>query len=185
MNLPRFLRPDEWSIEDHSRGWNLRCMPWRPPVGPRAVFAILLIWIVANLIHQYLRGPSNPVVFWLVAVPLVVLQQVLLYFACWNPNRHITAEDGRVACPAGTFPEGCLGSLRLSRSRHGRNRSRLVFTGTRIADVELIDEPGLPDAVASQLLQELLKRVEHAVDRSSAEHCEPPDAMASRASSRE
>ena len=191
MNLPRFLSPDEWSIEDHPRGWDLRCMPWIGPVGPRgalAIFAVLGIVVVlttAVLIGNHLRGPPIPILLWLFVVMLVLLKQLLLYFACWNPNRHITARDGRVACLAGTFPEGCLGSLRLSRSRHGRNRSRLVFTGTRIADVELIDEPGLPDAVASQLLQELLKRVEHAVDRSSAEHCEPPDAMASRASSRE
>ena len=184
MNLPRFLRPDEWSIEDHSRGWNLRCMPWRPPVGPRAVFAILLIWIVANLIHQYLRGPSNPVVFWLVAVPLVVLQQVLLYFACWNPNRQIAATDDRVTCLAGTFPVECLRSLRLSRSRHERNRSRLVFTGTRVPEVELIGEPGLPHGVASQLMQEILDRVAAAHVRASAESCEPDDAMDSRSSLR-
>ena len=98
----------------------------------------------------------------------------------WNPNRHITARDGRVICLAGTFPEGCLGSLRLSRSSYGRNRSRLVFTGKRIADVEFIDEPGLPDAVACQLLQELLKRVEHAGPLATAEPCELLDAMGLR-----
>ena len=43
----------------------------------------------------------------------------------------------------------------------------------------------IDDSRRVEVLQELLKRVEHAVDRSSAEHCEPPDAMASRASSRE
>jgi len=162
VNLRRFLRPDEWSIEDHPRGWNLRCMPWRPPVGPRVVFVIFLVWIVANLIQQYFRGPPSPVVFWLVAVPLVVLQQVLLYFTCWNPDRQITARDDRITCLAGTFPVECLRSLRLSRSRRERNRSRLVFTGTRVPEVEFIGEPGLPDEVASKLTQEILDRVESA-----------------------
>jgi len=184
VKLPRFLGPDEWSIEDHPHGWDLRCMPWRPPVGPRAVFAILLIWIVANLIQQYFRGPPNPVVFWLVAVPLVVLQQTLLYFVCWNPNRQIATRAGRVTCLAGTFPIGCLESLRLSRSRRDRNRSRLVFTGTRVPEVELIGEPGLPDEVASKLTQEILDRVESAPVRASAESWEPDEAMASRSSLR-
>lgn len=31
-----------------------------------------------------------------------------------------------------------------------------MFTGTRVPEVELIGEPGMPDAVASQLLEELL-----------------------------
>jgi len=184
VKLIHILGPDEWSIEDHPHGWDLRCMPWRPPVGPRAVFAILLIWIVANLIQQYFRGPPNPVVFWLVAVPLVVLQQALLYFACWNPNRQIATRDGRVTCLAGTFPVGCLESLRLSRSRRDRNRSRLVFTGTRVPEVELIGEPGLPDEVASKLTQEILDRVESAPVRASAESWEPDEAMASRSSLR-
>ena len=184
MKLIHILGPDEWSIEDHPHGWDLRCMPWRPPVGPRAVFAILLIWIVANLIQQYFRGPPNPVVFWLVAVPLVVLQQALLYFACWNPNRQIATRDGRVTCLAGTFPVGCLESLRLSRSRRDRNRSRLVFTGTRVPEVELIGEPGLPDEAARQLTQEILGRVESALAGSSAESCGPDEAMDSRSSLR-
>ena len=55
-----------------------------------------------------------------------------------------------------------------------------MFTGKRIADVEFIDEPGLPDAVACQLLQELLKRVEHAGPLATAEPCELLDAMGLR-----
>ena len=35
-----------------------------------------------------------------------------------------------------------------------------MFTGTRVAEVELIGEPGLPDAVAESLLHDLLTRVE-------------------------
>ena len=44
----------------------------------------------------------------------------------------------------------------------GIERSRLVFTGTRVPEAELIGEPGMPDAVASRLLEELLGRVEPA-----------------------
>jgi hypothetical protein len=143
-------------------------MPWIGPVGPRgalAIFAgleIVVVWTVAVSIGNHLRGPPIPILLWLFVGMLVLLKQLLLYFACWNPNRHITARDGRVACLAGTFPEGCLGSLRLSRSRRERNRSRLVFTGTRVPEVEFIGEPGLPDEVASKLTQEILDRVESA-----------------------
>ena len=182
MKLPHFLRPDEWSIEDHPHGWDVRCMPWSPAVGPRAVLAVFLEMNAANLIWQYFRGPAIPVAVWLVAALLMMLFQVLLYFACWNPNRQISARDGRVTCLAGTFPVGCLASLRLSRSRRDRNRSRLVFTGTRVPEVELIGEPGLPDEAARQLTQEILGRVESVLAGSSAESCEPDDAMDSRSS---
>lgn len=184
MELPRFLRPDEWSIEDHPHGWDLRCMPWPLSVGPRALLAVYLELSAVWLIWQYFRGPPIPVANWLVGALFVMLYQVLLYFACWNPNRQISARDGRVTCLAGTFPVGCLGSLRLSRSRRDRNRSRLVFTGTRVPEVELIGEPGLPDEAARQLTKEILGRVESALAGSSAESCEPDDAMDSRSSLR-
>lgn len=177
MKLPDFLNPDEWSIEDHPRGWDLRCMPWTLPVGPRAVLAVFLVLHAVSLIKQYARGPVIPVVVWLVAGLLMMLYQVLLYFACWNPSRRISARDGRVTCLAGTFPVGCLGSLRLGRSRRGRSRSRLVFTGTRVPEVELIGEPGLPDEAARQLTQEILGRVESVLAGSSVESCEPDDSM--------
>jgi hypothetical protein len=57
-----------------------------------------------------------------------------------------------------------------------------VFTGTRVPEVELIGEPGLPDEAARQLTQEILGRVESVLAGSSAESCEPDDAMDSRSS---
>jgi len=184
VRLPHFLRPDEWSIEDHPHGWDLRCVPWPLSVGPRALLAVHLELSAVWLIWQYFRGPPIPVANWLVGALFVMLYQVLLYFVCLNPNRQISARDGRVTCLAGTFPVGCLGSLRLSRSRRDRNRSRLVFTGTRVPEVELIGEPGLPDEAARQLTQEILDRVAAAHVRASAESCEPDDAMDSRSSRR-
>jgi len=139
--------------------------------------AIWLIW-------QYFRGPPIPVAVRLVGALVIMRPQVLGYFACRNPNRQISARNGRVTCLAGTFPVGCLGSLRLSRSRRDRNRSRLVFTGTRFPEVELIGEPGLPDEAARQLTQEILGRVESVLAGSSAESCEPDDAVDSRSSLR-
>ena len=53
--------------------------------------------------------------------------------------------------------------------------------GTQGAEAELIDEPGLPDAVASQLLQDLLNHAQHAFASATAEHRDPSDAMDSRA----
>jgi hypothetical protein len=53
--------------------------------------------------------------------------------------------------------------------------------GTQGAEAELIGEPGLPDAVAGQLLQELLKRAELAGHLASAEPYEPLDPMGSGA----
>lgn len=180
MKLPDSLGPDEWSIKDHSQGWDLRCMPWTLPVGPRALLAVFLALHAVSLIKQDARGPAIPVVVWLVAALLMMLHQVLLYFACWNPNRQISARDGRVTCLAGTFPVRCLGSLRLGRSRRDRDRSRLVFTGTRVPEVELIGEPGLPDEAARQLTQDILGRVESVLAGSSAESYEPDDSMDSR-----
>ena len=55
--------------------------------------------------------------------------------------------------------------------------------GTQGAEAELIGEPGLPDAVASQLLQDLLNRAQHAFASATAEHRDPSDAMDSRAGS--
>jgi len=156
-------------------------MPWIGPVGPRVLLAITAIWLTAYVIGSFLRLPPNSIWVCLFVVMLVLLKHLLLYFAGWNPNRHIRARDGRVTCLAGTFPEECLGSLRLSRSRQGRSRSRLVFTGTQVSAVELIGEPGLPDAVASQLLQELLKRAELAGHLASAAPNEPLDPMDSGA----
>lgn len=184
MKMPRLLRTDEWSIEDHPHGWDLLCMPWTLPVGPRALLAVFLGLHAASLIRQYFRGPAIPVAVWLVAGLLMMLYQLLLYFACWNPNRQISAIDGRFTCPAGIFPVGCLRSLRLGRSRRDCNRSRLVFMGTRVPEVELIGEPGLPHEAARHLTQEIMGRVEDTLARSSADPCEPDDAMASRPSLR-
>lgn len=180
MEPPRLLRPDEWSIEDHPSGWNVRCMPWIPTVGPRAILVIIMAWIVTDRVRMYLQSTPIPIVVWFVAIGLSLFVQVLLYFACWNPNRYISATDGCVTCLAGTFPQGLLRSLRLRRSRRSRTRSLLVFTGTHIPEVELIGEPGLPDASASRLLQELASRVEHAATHTYQRPCEPDDAMDSR-----
>jgi hypothetical protein len=54
-----------------------------------------------------------------------------------------------------------------------------VFTGTRVPEVELIGEPGLPDAVARQLLEELLGRVEPANAHATAGCHERSDGAAS------
>jgi hypothetical protein len=59
------------------------------------------------------------------------------------------------------------------------DRSRLVFTGSRVPEVELIGEPGLPDAVASQLLEELLGRVEPTGAHATAGRHERSDGAAS------
>lgn len=60
----------------------------------------------------------------------------------------------------------------------GIERSRLVFTGTRVPEAELIGEPGLPDAEASRLLEELLGRVEPAGSGAAAGRCERRDGAA-------
>ena len=62
-------------------------MPWIGPVGPRgvlAIFAVLEIVVVlttAVLIGNHLRSPPIPILLWLFVVMLVLLKQLLLYFA--------------------------------------------------------------------------------------------------------
>lgn len=166
----RPLRPEGWLIEDHSRGWDLRWMPWTCSVGPEALVAISAVWIIADGTRSYLRGnPDIPFSTCLFSYSLFLLTHLSLCIGCWHPARQITARDGLVTCLAGTFPERCLGSLRRIRAWGGRDRTKLVFTGTRIAEVELIDEPGLPDAVAESLLHDLLARVEHSTATASAD----------------
>jgi len=53
--------------------------------------------------------------------------------------------------------------------------------GTQEAEAELIGEPGLHNAEAGQLLQELLNHAQHAFASATAEHRDPSDAMDSRA----
>jgi len=159
-------------------------LPWTCAIGPDALFAIISLWIIADGIRSYLRGiPPIPISTYLFAYSLFLLTELSLLLACLNPFREITARDGLVACLAGTFPERCLGSLRRIRARGGRDRSKLVFTGTRVAEVELIGEPGLPDAVAESLLHDLLARVEHTSASAPADHGQPHPAMNSPASS--
>ena len=173
METRRPLRPDGWLIEDHSRGWDLRWMPWTCSIGPEALVAMSVAWIVADGTRSYLRGnPDIPFSTCLFSYSLFLLTHLSLCIGCWHPARQITARDGLVTCLAGTFPEKCLGSLRRIRARSGRDRSKLVFTGTRVAEVELIGEPGLPDAVAESLLHDLLARVEHSTATAPADHCE-------------
>ena len=182
MKTRRPLRPDGWLIDDHPRGWNLRWLPWTCPIGPDALFAIISLWIIADGIRSYLRGiPPIPISTSLFAYSLFLLTELSLLLACLNPFREITARDGLVTCLAGTFPERCLGSLRRIRARGGRDRSKLVFTGTRGPDVELIGEPGLPDVVAESLLHVLLARVEHSTATASADGRERHTALNSPA----
>ena len=170
METRRLLRSDGWLIEDHSRGWDLRYMPWTCSIGPEALVAISAAWIIADGTRSYLQGnPDIPFSTYLFAYSLFLLTHLSLCIGCWHPARQITARDGLVTCLAGTFPERCLGSLRRIRARGGRDRSKLVFTGTRVPDVELIGEPGLPDAVAESLLRDLLARVEHSTATAPAD----------------
>ena len=87
MQVLRLVRPDRWVIEDNPRGWDLRCMPWIGPVGPLAVLAIFAgleivgVWTVAFLIGNHLRSLPIPILYWLFVVMLVLLKQLLLYFA--------------------------------------------------------------------------------------------------------
>ena len=184
METRRPLRPDGWLIDDHPRGWDLRWLPWTCPIGPDALFAIISFWIIADGIRSYLRGiPPIPISTYLFAYSLFLLTELSLLLACMNPFREITARDGLVTCLAGTFPERCLGSLRRIRARGGRDRSKLVFTGTRVPEVELIGEPGLPDAVADKLLHDLLARVEHSTATATADGRERHAALNSPAAS--
>ena len=180
----RLLRSDGWLIEDHSRGWDLRWMPWTCSVGPEALVAISAAWIIADGTRSYLQGnPDIPFSTCLFAYSLFLLTHLSLCIGCWHPARQITARDGLVTCLAGTFPERCLGSLRRIRARGGRDRSKLVFTGTHVAEVELIGEPGLPDAVAESLLHDLLARVEHSTATAPADGRERHAALNSPAAS--
>ena len=184
METRRPLRPDGWLIDDHPRGWDLRWLPWTCPIGPDALFAIISLWIIADGIRSYLRGiPPIPISTYLFAYSLFLLTELSLLLACLNPFREITARDGLVTCLAGTFPERCLGSLRRIRARSGRDRSKLVFTGTRVPEVELIGEPGLPAAVADKLLHDLLARVEHSTATATADGRERHAALNSPAAS--
>ena len=159
-------------------------MPWTCSVGPEALVAISAAWIIADGTRSYLQGnPDIPFSTCLFAYSLFLLTHLSLCIGCWHPARQITARDGLVTCLAGTFPEECLGSLRRIRARSGRDRSKLVFTGTRVAEVELIGEPGLPDAVADKLLHDLLARVEHTTATATADHCERHAALSSPTSS--
>lgn len=184
VETPRPLRPEGWLIEDHPRGWDLRYMPWTCSIGPEALVAISAVWIVADGTRSYLQGnPDIPFSACLFAYSLFLLTHLSLFIGCWHPARQITARDGLVTCLAGTFPERCLGSLRRIRARGGRDRSKLVFTGTRVPDVELIGEPGLPDVVAESLLHVLLARVEHSTATASADGHERHTALNSPAAS--
>jgi len=157
-------------IDDHPRGWDLRWLPWTCSIGPQALVVISAAWIVADGTRSYLQGnPAIPFSTYLFAYSLFLLTHLSLCIGCWHPARQITARDGLVTCLAGTFPERCLGSLRRIRARSGRDRSKLVFTGNRVPDVELIGEPGLPDAVADKLLHDLLARVEHSIATATAD----------------
>ena len=184
METRRPLRPDGWLIDDHPRGWDLRWLPWTCSIGPQALVVISAAWIVADGTRSYLRGnPAIPFSTYLFAYSLFLLTHLSLCIGCWHPARQITARDGLVTCLAGTFPERCLGSLRRIRARSGRDRSKLVFTGTRVPDVELIGEPGLPDAVADKLLHDLLARVEHSTATAPADGRERHAALNSPAAS--
>ncbi len=184
METRRPLRPDGWLIDDHPRGWDLRYMPWTCPVGPEALFVISAAWIVADGTRSYLRGhPDIPFSTYLFSYSLFLLTHLSLCIGCWHPARQITARDGLVTCLAGTFPERCLGSLRRIRARGGRDRSKLVFTGSRVPEVELIGEPGLPGAVADSLLHDLLARVEHSTATAPADGRERHAVMNSPTSS--
>ena len=184
MKTPRPLRPEGWLIDDHPRGWDLRYMPWTCSIGPEALVVISAAWIVADGTRSYLRGnPDIPFSTYLFSYSLFLLTHLALCIGCWHPARQITARDGLVTCLAGTFPERCLGSLRRIRARGGRDRSKLVFTGTRVPDVELIGEPGLPDAVAESLLHDLLARVEHSTATAPADGRERHAALNSLAAS--
>jgi hypothetical protein len=159
-------------------------MPWTCSVGPDALVAISAVWIIADGTRSYLQGnPAIPFSTCLFSYSLFLLTHLSLCIGCWHPARQITARDGLVTCLAGTFPERCLGSLRRIRARGGRDRSKLVFTGTRVAEVELIGEPGLPDAVAESLLHDLQARVEHSTASVPADHCERHAALSSPAAS--
>jgi hypothetical protein len=159
-------------------------MPWTCSVGPEALVVISAAWIVADGTRSYLQGnPDIPFSTCLFSYSLFLLTHLSLCIGCWHPARQITARDGLATCLAGTFPERCLGSLRRIRARGGRDRSKLVFTGTHVAEVELIGEPGLPDAVAESLLHDLLARVEHLTATASADGCVRPAALNSPAAS--
>jgi hypothetical protein len=159
-------------------------MPWSCAIGPEALVVISAAWIVADGTRSYLRGnPDIPFSTYLFSYSLFLLTHLALCIGCWHPARQITARDGLVTCLAGTFPERCLGSLRRIRARSGRDRSKLVFTGTRVTEVELIGEPGLPDAVAESLLHELLARVEHSTAAAPLDGREPHAALNSPAAS--
>ena len=159
-------------------------MPWTCSIGPEALVVISAAWIVADGTRSYLRGnPDIPFSTYLFSYSLFLLTHLSLCIGCWHPARQITARDGLVTCLAGTFPERCLGSLRRIRARGGRDRSKLVFTGTRVAEVELIGEPGLPDVVAESLLHDLLARVEHSTATAPEDGCERPAALNSPTSS--
>ena len=184
METRRPLRPEGWLIDDHPRGWDLRYMPWTCSIGPEALVVISAAWIVADGTRSYLRGnPDIPFSTYVFSYSLFLLTHLALCIGCWHPARQITARDGLVTCLAGTFPERCLGSLRRIRARSGRDRSKLVFTGTRVTEVELIGEPGLPDAVAESLLHDLLARVEHSTATAPLDGREPHAALNSPAAS--
>ncbi len=184
MKTRRPLRPEGWLIDDHPRGWDLRYMPWTCSIGPEALVVISAAWIVADGTRSYLRGnPDIPFSTYLFSYSLFLLTHLALCIGCWHPARQITARDGLVTCLAGSFPEKCIGSLRRIRARGGRDRSKLVFTSTRVAEVELIGEPGLPDAVAESLLHDLLARVEHSTATAPADGRERHAALNSPAAS--
>ena len=110
VKTPRPLRPDGWLIDDHSRGWDLRYMPWTCSIGPEALVVISAAWIVADGPRSYLRGnPDIPFSTYLFSYSLFLLTHLSLCIgAGTRPGR---SRHGMALLPVwpAPFPSGAWG----------------------------------------------------------------------------